>query len=48
MHPEAREELNLRLKLTVLEHAKHLSVTETCREFNIARSNFYWWKQAYD
>ena len=45
MHPEAREELNLRLKLTVLEYAKYVSVTEACREFNIPRSTFYRWKQ---
>jgi transposase InsO family protein len=48
MHPEAREELRLRFKLTVLEYAKHFSVTETCREFEIPRSTFYRWKQSYN
>jgi transposase InsO family protein len=48
MHPEAREELNLRLKLTVLEYAKYVSVTEACREFNVPRSTFYRWKQTYE
>ena len=48
MHPEAREELNLRLKLTVLEYAKYISVTEACREFNVPRSTFYRWKQSYE
>ena len=48
MNPEAREELNLRLKLIVLEYAKHVSVTEACREFNVARSSFYQWKQVYE
>lgn len=41
MHPEAREELRLRFKLTVLEYAKQFSVTETCHEFEIPRSTFY-------
>ena len=48
MHPEAREELSIRLKLTVLEYAKYFSATETCREFNIPRSTFYRWKQTYE
>ena len=48
MHQEAREELRVRFKLAVLEYAKHFGVTETCREFNIARSTFYEWKQKYD
>lgn len=48
MHPEAREELKLRLKLTVLEYAKYVSVTEACREFNVPRSTFYRWKQTYE
>lgn len=48
MHPEAREELSIRLKLTVLDYAKYFSVTETCREFNIPRSTFYRWKQSYE
>lgn len=47
MHPEAREELRIRFKLAVLEYAKHFGATETCREFNIARSNLYEWKQKY-
>jgi transposase InsO family protein len=48
MHPEAREELSIRLKLTVLEYAKYVGVTETCREFNVPRSTFYRWKQTYE
>jgi len=48
MHPEVREELHLRLKLIVLEYAKNVSVTEACREFNVALSSFYRWKQAYE
>ena len=48
MHPEAREELSLRLKLTVLEYAKYFGVTEACREFNVPRSSFYRWKQSYE
>jgi transposase len=48
MHPEAREELSIRLKLTVLEYVQYFSVTETCREFNIPRSTFYRWKRTYE
>ena len=48
MHKEAREELRKRLKLTVLEYAKHVSVTEACKEFNVPRSTFYRWKQKHD
>lgn len=47
MHLEAREELSLRLKLTVLEHAKYFGATEAYREFNVPRSSFYRWKQTY-
>jgi len=48
MHPEAKEELRARFKFVVLEYAKHVSVTKTCREFNVARSTFYEWKKKYD
>ena len=48
MHPEAREELSIRFKLTVLEYAKYVDVIEACREFNVPRSTFYRWKEKYD
>jgi len=48
MHKEAREELRVRLKLVVLEHANHFGVTKACREFNVPRSTFYRWKQKYE
>ena len=48
MHPEAEEELRVRLKLVVLEFADHLGVTKACREFNVPRSSFYRWKQKYE
>ena len=48
MLKEAREELRVRFKLTVLELASHIGVTKACREFNISRSIFYFWKQKYD
>ena len=48
MHPEAREELNIRFKLTVLEYAKYINVTDACREFNVPRSTFYRWKEKYE
>lgn len=48
MHKEANEELRVRLKLVVLEHANHFGVSKACREFNVPRSTFYRWKQKYD
>jgi len=48
MHKEAREELRVRFKLTVLEYSHHIGVTKACREFNVPRSTFYRWKQKYD
>ena len=48
MHPEAREELNVRLKLAILEYSKYFGATEACREFNVPRSTFYRWKQTYE
>lgn len=48
MHKEAREELRVRLKLTVLELAHHLGVSKACQEFNVPRSSFYRWKQKYE
>ena len=47
MHPEAREELRVRFKVTVLEYAKIIGVNKTCREFDVARSTFYEWKKHY-
>ncbi len=48
MHKEAKEELRVRFKYVGLEYANHVGVTKTCREFNVARSTFYNWKQKYD
>ena len=48
MHKESREELRIRFKLVVLEHANHFGVTKACKEFNVSRSTFYRWKQKYD
>ena len=48
MHPEAREELRSRLKLTVLEYATYFGATEACREFSVPRSLFYRWKHSYE
>ncbi len=48
MHKETREELRVRLKLVVLEYAKHFGVTKTCREFSVPHSTFYRWKEKYD
>src|SRR6185295_14710854 len=48
MRKEVQEELRVRLKLVVLEHADHFGVTNACKEFNIPRSSFYCWKQKYE
>ena len=40
MHKAAREELRIRFKLVVLEHANHFGVTKACQEFNVSRSTF--------
>ena len=48
MHKDAREELRVRFKYVVLEYANHIGVAKACREFNVARSSFYRWKQKYD
>ena len=48
MHKEAREELEVRFKLVVLDFASHIGVTKACREFNVPRSTFYRWKQRYE
>ncbi len=47
MHKEAREELHLRFKLLVLEWSTHFGPTEACQEFEVAKSTFYEWKNAY-
>jgi len=47
MHKEAKEELRLRFKLLVLEWSTHFGPTETCQEFEVAKSTFYEWKNAY-
>ena len=48
MHKEAREELKVRFKLVVLEHADHFGTTNACREFNVSHATFYRWKQKYE
>jgi transposase InsO family protein len=48
MHKAAREELRVRLKLVVLEHAHHFGATKACRGFNVPRSTLYRWKQKYE
>ena len=48
MHPEAEEELRVRLKLVVLEFAQDWGVNKACREFEVPRSSFYRWKQKYE
>lgn len=31
----------------ILEYAEHFSPTDPCREFEVAKSTFYEWKNAY-
>lgn len=46
MHQEAREELEVRFKLVVLELADNFGVAKTCQDFNLPRSTFYRWKKS--
>ena len=48
MHKEAREELRARFKFVVLEYANQAGISKACREFNVPRSTFYYWKQKYE
>ena len=48
MHPEAKEELRVRFKHTVLQIAAEFGVGKTCHEFDVPRSTFYEWKSRYD
>ncbi len=49
MNQEARDELNKRRKLLILDIAKDArSVSKTCIEFEIPRSSFYEWKKKYE
>jgi len=48
MHPEAVEQLRIRFKRTVLEYAKLIgNDSEACREFEVSRSTYYYWKNKY-
>jgi len=48
MHPEAKEQLRVWFKLNVLEYGKILGATEACKDFNVARSSYYHWKEKFD
>jgi len=48
MHKEAKEELDVRFKMVVLDLAEQFGVTKTCRDFNVPRSTFYRWKKRHD
>ena len=48
MHPEARKELLVQFKLSVLSIAKIVGVTEACILFEVPRSSFYRWKNRFD
>lgn len=48
MHKEARKEIRVIYKKFILDYAERFGVTKTCREFDVARSTFYYWKQKYD
>ena len=47
MHKEAREELDVKFKLIVLDLAEQFGVTKTCRDFKVPRSSFYRWKKKF-
>ena len=49
MIKEIKEELAIRRKMVVLECAREFgNVTKACREFEVPRSSFYKWKEAFD
>jgi len=49
MQKEVKEALRIRFKLAVLEYAQGIgSVTKPCHEFEVPRSTFYEWKNAFD
>jgi transposase len=49
MQKEVREAFGIHYKWTVLEYAQVCrSVDEACREFEIPRSTFYGWKNAFE
>ena len=48
MHKEAREELDIRFKILVLDLTENSGGTKICREFNVPRSSFYHWKKKFD
>jgi transposase len=48
MNPEARAELRVRFKYTVLQIAASTGVRKTCREFDVAKSSFDEWKSRFD
>ncbi len=48
MHKEAKKELRVIYKQFILDYAHDFGVTETCREFKVARATFYAWKKRYD
>ncbi|NQV16644.1 IS481 family transposase [bacterium] len=49
MHPEVKNELEVRFKQTVLELAKVTRFTsDVIKEYDIPRSSFYRWKKLYD
>ncbi|KPJ58472.1 MAG: hypothetical protein AMJ46_14165 [Latescibacteria bacterium DG_63] len=49
MTKEVREAFAIRRKMVVLEYARLAgSVTEACREFEVPRSSFYFWKKSFD
>lgn len=48
MHPEAKTELSIRWKETVLEYALLIgNSAKACRDFKVSRSSFYYWKVSF-
>ena len=48
MHPEAKEQIRVWFKFNVLEYGKIFGATEACKDFNVARSSYYYWKDKFD
>ncbi len=48
MHPEAKEQIKVWFKLRVLDYASHFGATEACKDFKVAKSSYYEWKNKFD
>ena len=49
MNKKRREALRIRRKKMIPGYAKNIgNAAETCRDFNVNKSSFYYWKKRYE